>query len=133
MEAYRSPRCTGRSGRRSEHCRSVDRTPRWRAKSMVIRALRFDELDALLSLYRDLFTVDEPLPARERVLAVWEQLQASPWHDVLGVELDGLLVASCTLTLTPNLTRATRPWGQIENVVTHRDYRRRGFGQALIK
>jgi GNAT superfamily N-acetyltransferase len=51
---------------------------------------------------------------------------------VLGVELDGLLVASCTLTLTPNLARGTRPWGQIENVVTHRDYRKRGLGQALV-
>lgn len=100
---------------------------------MIIRSLRHEELDVLLELYTHLFTDDDPLPERERVQTVWDQLQGSPWHDALGVELDGVLVASCTLTLTPNLARGTRPWGQIENVVTHRDQRRRGLGRALIQ
>jgi GNAT superfamily N-acetyltransferase len=101
--------------------------------ALVIRPLQREELEPLLDLYMHLFTDDDPLPERKRVLAVWDLLQNSPWHDVLGVELDGSLVASCTLTLTPNLARATRPWGQIENVVTHSNHRRRGLGQALIR
>ena len=100
---------------------------------MHIRKLVDRDLDALLSLYAHLFAEDDPLPGRERVLAVWQQIQASPSLQVLGLEIDGILVASCTLTITPNLTRGTRPYGQIENVVTHRDHRRRGLGRALMR
>jgi GNAT superfamily N-acetyltransferase len=100
---------------------------------MSIRSLHHDELDTLLALYTHLFAEDDPLPERAVVLEVWGQLQSSPWHDVIGLECDGRVVASCTLTITPNLSRGVRPWGQIENVVTHADYRRRGLGQTLIK
>jgi hypothetical protein len=47
----------------------------------MIRTLKYEELDALLELYTHLFTEDEPLPGRERVLAVWDHLQSSPWHE----------------------------------------------------
>ncbi len=43
------------------------------------------------------------------------------------------LVASCAITVIPNLTRGCRPYGVIENVVTHGDHRRRGWGRTVMK
>src|SRR5262245_43514857 len=100
---------------------------------MTIRTLERGDLDALLDLYTHLFAADDPLPDRARLLQVWKSMLESSMLHVLGLEHDGRLVSSCTLTLTPNLTRGTRPYGQIENVVTHADYRRRGLGSALIR
>jgi GNAT superfamily N-acetyltransferase len=96
------------------------------------RALEYADLDALLALYTHLFDSDDPLPERAGVVEVWQRMLASPMLHCFGLELDDVLIASCTLTITPNLTRGTRSWGQIENVVTHRAYRRRGLGRTLI-
>src|SRR4051794_23252759 len=100
---------------------------------MRIRTLEYADLDSLLALYTHLFETDSPLPERERALEVWQQILSNPMLHCFGLELNEALVASCTLTITPNLTRGTRSWAQIENVVTHREYRRRGIGRALIQ
>jgi predicted GNAT family acetyltransferase len=58
---------------------------------------------------------------------------ASPSHRYFGAFVDERLVASCALTVIPNLTRSCRSYGVIENVVTHKDHRRRGYATALLK
>ena len=100
---------------------------------MLIRALKPDDLDALLALYAHLFSTDDPLPERTKVIQIWGSMIDNPMLHCLGLELDDRLVSSCTLTITPNLTRGARPYGQIETVVTHADYRRCGLGEALIR
>ena len=100
---------------------------------MKIRQLAEDELDALLALYQDLHQTDDPLPGRDRVEAVWRKILENPGLYCCGAYLDGILVASCMLSVIPNLTRGCRPYGVIENVVTRRDFRKKGYGKAVLE
>lgn len=97
-----------------------------------IRPMHAHELPPLLALYAHLHRTDAPLPEAAAVDAVWQELLASPRHRCFGGWRDGALVASCTLAVIPNLTRGCRPYGVIENVVTHAEHRRQGVGQALL-
>jgi len=99
---------------------------------MNIRIIEPHELDQLLALYTHLHQVDNPLPEPAVVQSVWRELMASPRHRYFGAFLDNALVASCTITVTPNLTRGCKPYGLIENVVTHADHRNQGHGKAVL-
>lgn len=99
---------------------------------MNIREIQADELQSLLSLYTHLHERDDPPPSAAVAEAVWSEALANPRIKYLGGFSSGLLVASCTLTVIPNLTRACRPYGVIENVVTHAAHRGRGWGKAVL-
>lgn len=99
---------------------------------MQIRELDQPDLQELVALYAHLHEVDDPIPSLAIVESVWKELLSSPYFRYFGAILDGQLVASCNLTIIPNLTRTCRPYGLIENVVTHRAYRNRGLGKAVL-
>jgi len=99
---------------------------------METREIKESELGDLLRLYAHLHPSDVPLPDRSSVEAVWKEIQESQNFCYFGVFVDGQLVASCTLSVVPNLTRGCRSYGLIENVVTHKDFRRQGFGAAIL-
>jgi GNAT superfamily N-acetyltransferase len=63
----------------------------------------------------------------------WSDLLSSGVTIPFVADAAGMLVASCTLAIIPNLTRGARPYGVIENVVTHGDYRRTGLGRAILR
>lgn len=102
----------------------------------LIRPLAAADLPQLLALYTHLHADDDPLPVAEVVDVVWQELLASPRHSYWGafVQCDGAaqLVATCTLTVVPNLTRGCKPYGLIENVVTHGAHRGAGHGKAVL-
>lgn len=99
---------------------------------MNIRALRPNDLDSLLALYEHLHSTDLPLPERSIVESIWRELLESPNYRYYGGFLDDQLVSSCTLSVIPNLTRGCRPYGLIENVVTHASYRNKGYGKTIL-
>jgi GNAT superfamily N-acetyltransferase len=98
-----------------------------------IRPIRAAELDRLIALYEHLHADDAPLPDRGELEKLWCEILENPLLHYLVAELDGRLVSSCTLAITPNLTRGARPYGLIENVVTHADYRGRGLATAVLR
>ena len=97
-----------------------------------IRQAQFADLAGVLELYRHLNPADVPIPAGPAMNNVWAAILTQPGFTCLvGVHADAL-VASCCLAILPNLTRGGRPYALIENVVTHQDFRRRGFARAML-
>ncbi len=98
-----------------------------------VRLIKEDELNSLLALYKHLNLDDPVLKVDERLRIHWEAILSNPDYYYLVVEKGGDLVSTCNLTIIRNLTREARPYGLIENVVTHPDYRKMGYGTAVLK
>ena len=97
----------------------------------MVREVRKDELDALLELYLNLH--EEGIPEHDAHLAsTWEQIMNDPNHHIIVNEVDGRLVSSCVCVIIPNLTRGIRPYAFVENVVTHADYRKKGYATECL-
>lgn len=97
------------------------------------RLIRADELSSLLALYQFLHETDAPLPEEKQLQQIWHDFLSDSKVHCLVAEVDNRLVATCILTVIPNLTRGARPYGLIENVVTHADYRQKGIGTKLLQ
>jgi GNAT superfamily N-acetyltransferase len=102
------------------------------ASDAVIRAAIHDDLDRLLELYRFLNPRD-PVPDETKLRVAWRDLLSSKGTTIFVAEFASTLVATCTLTIVPNLTRGVRPYAIIENVVTHAAHRRAGFGRSVMQ
>lgn len=98
---------------------------------MIIRSAVSSDLPQLLTLYQQLNTSD-PLLSPEQAAEVWSEFISNRCCTCYIVEIDKKLVASSVLTIIPNFTRGGRPYGVIENVITHCDYRKQGIGTALM-
>lgn len=98
---------------------------------MECRVARRADLPGLLHLYEQLH--GESFPAEsEDVKTAWERLLAHPGMSVIVGEAGGRIVTSCTMTVIPNLTHEQRPYAVIENVVTERECRRKGYATAAL-
>lgn len=100
---------------------------------MNIRPLTSNDLSALLELYQHLHVTDSTLADASEIDSVWSEIMSSQRLRYFGGFFAGNLVSSCTISVIPNLTRGCRPYGVIENVVTHSAYRRRGCGAAILQ
>ncbi len=97
----------------------------------MVREARKDDLDSLLNLY--LFLHEDSIPDHDQHLQdTWELIINDKNHHIIVNEEDGMIVSSCVCVIIPNLTRNVRPYAFIENVVTHRDYRKKGLASACL-
>ena len=53
-------------------------------------------------------------------------------HHIIVAEEEGHLVSSCVCVIIPNLTRGQRPYAFVENVITDKDYRKKGLATACL-
>ena len=76
-------------------------------------------------------------PTEEQDMKTWEELvnefSENENNCLLVYEYNGKVVSTVHLNIIKNLTHNLRPYGIIENVVTHGDYRNMGFASALLE
>jgi len=104
---------------------------------LKIREAALSDVEALRELYLDHRNLTKNPPKEPHGIAAWssllEELVADPNYHLLVGELDGRVVSSVTLIVIKNLTHNLCPYAVIENVVTHCDFRNRGFAGALME
>lgn len=97
----------------------------------MIREARKKDLQGILELYLFLHETDIPQES-EHLIQTWDKIIKEEDHHLIVCEVEGKLVASCVCVIIPNLTRNVRPYAFVENVVTHEDYRGRGYATACL-
>ncbi|BCZ46273.1 acetyltransferase [Clostridium gelidum] len=97
-----------------------------------VRLIQHNELQKLLQLYKHLNKDDPELVINESLEKLWSEIYYDPNSYYVVVDVNGEIVASCILTIIKNLTRNARPYGLIENVVTHSSYRNNGYGRSVL-
>ena len=102
---------------------------------MIIRKAKGSDADDLKTLYFDYLT--HYPPREEQNMQEWQDLLNKFEKDdnmylLVAVE-DGKAVSSVQMAIIESLTHNVRPFAVIENVVTHADYRNRGYASALLE
>jgi len=97
----------------------------------MVREAKREDLRALLELY--LYLHEDSIPEFDAHLeSTWDQIMEDGNHHLIVNEIDGKIISSCVCVIIPNLTRNVRPYAFVENVVTHEDYRGKGYaGECL--
>ena len=97
----------------------------------MIRKIRANELNSLLELYTHLHENNIP-KYDEHLQKTWNSICSDKTHHIIVCEVDGRIVSSCVCVIIPNLTRNIRPYAFVENVVTHSDYRGKGYATQCL-
>lgn len=97
----------------------------------MVREIKENELFDLLELYLNLHENSVP-KMTEHLKSVWDTIINDNNHHIIVNEQDGKIVSSCVCVIIPNLTRNVRPYAFVENVVTHSDYRGKGYATDCL-
>lgn len=97
----------------------------------MVREIFENELNQLLELYLHLH--EDSVPAMsEHLSKTWQTIIQDKNHHIIVNIVDGKIVSSCVCVVIPNLTRNVRPYAFVENVVTHKDYRAKGYATECL-
>lgn len=97
----------------------------------MVREVAENELNELLQLY--LYLHEKSVPEMtEHLKRTWDSIIKDKNHHIIVKKIDGKIVSSCVCVIIPNLTRNIRPYAFIENVVTHIEYRGKGYATECL-
>ena len=98
---------------------------------MEFRRLTVSDLASLLELYKQL-DADDAEASEEHSRQVWKKIENNDDIRYFGAVDGGRVVSSFYAVYIPNLTRGNRGICFIENVVTDKEYRKRGLASRVI-
>lgn len=98
---------------------------------MIIREVLKNDLDSLQELYMHLHETGKQSFCVE-LEVLWNEIIADNNYHIFVGEIEGKIVSSVTLVTIKNLTRNMKPYALIENVVTHADYRNKGYASKIM-
>lgn len=97
----------------------------------MITEINDSELSSLLELYTELG--DNPIPKiDDSIKAKWKSMVNDKNYHIVVAKENNKIVSTCTVIIIPNLTHNQRPYAFIENVVTSKEYRKKGYGTAVL-
>lgn len=101
---------------------------------MIIRKAKASDAENLKELYFHFLTKYPPV--EEQDMGLWEEMLERFEKDdkmyILVAEEDGRVVSTVQMAIIESLTHNVRGFAVVENVVTHSDYRNRGYASALL-
>jgi len=102
---------------------------------VIIRKAKKTDANDLKVLYFDYLTHFPPTEKQDMNLwkSILDKFEKDDNMHLLVVEEDGKVVSSVQMAIVESLTHNVRPFAVIENVVTHIDYRNRGYASALLE
>lgn len=102
---------------------------------MIIRKAKASDAIDLKELYFHFLTKYPPV--EEQDMGLWEEMLERFEKDdkmyILVAEEDGRVVSTVQMAIIESLTHNVRGFAVVENVVTHSDYRNRGYASALLQ
>ena len=99
----------------------------------TIRSAKLTDQRVLCELYRQLNPAEAPWPSDAAAADALSKVLEHDGTIILICEVAGIAVSTCVLVVCPNFSRLGRPFALIENVVTHREYRKRGYGRQVVE
>ena len=97
----------------------------------MVREIKETELRELLELYLHLHEKEIP-EITQHLRETWKTITQDKNHHIIVNVIDEKIVSSCVCVIIPNLTRNIRPYAFIENVVTHSDFRGKGYATDCL-
>lgn len=97
----------------------------------MVREMVSEDFDNLMELYTQLH--ENQLPEKtDEVVQLWKKILNDKDHHIIVAEENGKIVSSCVCIIIPNLTHNQRPYALIENVVTHKEHRKKGLATSCL-
>jgi len=109
----------------------ANRHPASWEKRMQIRIVQSDDFDAINNLNLEANESDSGENADVR-RKIFESIVEDPRNHIFAGVVGNEIVSTCYLNIIPNITWGPAPYALIENVVTTKLHRRKGYGRECI-
>lgn len=98
----------------------------------MIREINENDFRGLSELYTHLHN-NKLIENSEKNIELWHAILDDKNHHIIVSQEDGKIVSSCVCIIVPNLTHNQQPYALIENVVTDKNYRKRGLASQCLE